>query len=153
MVWYCCCMVSCVVGAWSIVVSLWLGEVGLASIGCEGGVADGMMNGLISELLGFICFWFLEIILSDPSRWILYCWMVKPQQLFHFAANVSCFSFLNSALTLGSALVMTVGIECGCCCSGWLFFVLVVGNAVLVVLLIGSIVYGAYVLGLLVCGL
>ena len=76
--------------------------------------------------------------------------MVKPQQLFHFAANVSCFSFLNSALTLGSALVMTVGIECGCCCSGWLFFVLVVGNAVL---LIGSIVYGAYVLGLLVCGL
>lgn len=79
--------------------------------------------------------------------------MVKPQQLFHFAANISCFSFLNSVLILGFALAMTVGIECGCC-SGWLFFDLVVRNDVLIVLLIGSIVYGAYnVLGLLVYGL
>ena len=73
MVWYWCCMVSCLVGSWSIVVSLWLGEVGLFVVGCEGGVADGMMNGLISELLGFVCFWCLEIIRPDPSRWILYC--------------------------------------------------------------------------------
>ena len=66
-------MVSCLVGSWSIVVSLWLGEVCLFVVGCEGGVADGMMNGLISELLGFVCFWCLEIIRPDPSRWILYC--------------------------------------------------------------------------------
>ena len=67
--------------------------------------------------------------------------MVTPQQLFHFVANIILFFFcLNFVRTLGFALVMAVRNEHGCC-SGWLFFDLVVGNAVLVVLLIGSIVY------------
>lgn len=54
-------------------VSSWLGEVGLFGIVCEGGVADRIMKGLISELLGFICCWFLWKIFSDPSSQILYC--------------------------------------------------------------------------------
>ena len=61
---------SGLVGGWATGISLWLGQVG---IGCEGGVADGMMNGLISELLGFMCRLFLRIILSDPSRHIFCC--------------------------------------------------------------------------------
>ena len=47
-------------GGWATRISLWLGEVGSIGIGCKVGVADGMMNGLISELLG-------------PSKGIFYC--------------------------------------------------------------------------------
>ena len=64
---------SGIVGGWETGVSLWLGEVGSFGIGCEDGVADGMINGLISELLGFMCQRFLRTILPDPSRHILYC--------------------------------------------------------------------------------
>lgn len=46
-------------GGWATMISLWFGEVGLFSIGCEKGVADRMVNGLISELLGFMCYWSL----------------------------------------------------------------------------------------------
>ena len=39
-----------VVGEWATAVSLWLGEVGSFGICSESGVADGTINGLISEL-------------------------------------------------------------------------------------------------------
>ena len=73
--------------------------------------------------------------------------------MFHLVANISCCFFLNVVLTLGFALVMAVVNERECY-GGWLYFDLVVGNTVFVVLVIGSIVYGAFnVLDLLVCGL
>ena len=48
-------------------------EVGSFGTEYEGGVADGMMNVLISELLDFMYPWFYRIILPDPSRRILHC--------------------------------------------------------------------------------